>query len=274
MPPAHVIRAVLFDLGDTLVEYGEVDRRALFEEATRRTYRFWARRQRRMPDYRRYYLHQAFALRWGYLKLLLRRREMNAMRLIRRSCRKLWLTAEDEFFEKLAWQWYRPLADVSRPDPDAAAVLGQLQRRGVALGIVSNTFVPGQVLDRHLRKLGLLPYFPVRVYSCDVGYRKPDPRVFDVALRQVNVRPEEAVFVGDLCDADIEGARRAGMTAVWKRPRGAAGHAGPPPGVAMIERLGELPGVLASLGLALPAVLQLSHPGVDAAAAASCALSL
>lgn len=211
------IRAVLFDLGDTLVQYGQVDKSALFREAAWRTYRAWSQRQKRMPDFRRYYLHQAFAMRWGYLKLLLRGREMNAMGLIRRACRKLMLTAEDRFFEELAWQWYEPLAEVATLEPRTHMALRLLRKRGLKLGVVSNTFVPGEVLDRHLDELGLLQHLPMRVYSCDTGYRKPHHAIFDLAIARLGVAAQQTLFVGDMYDADVRGAAKAGLIPVWKR---------------------------------------------------------
>ena len=126
-------RAVLFDLGDTIIQYGRVDRTGLFESAARRTYRMWSERQRRMPGYRRYYLHQWFAMYWCHMKLKLLGRELNAMRYIRRACRKLWLTAPDGFFDELAWQWYRPLAEVATIEPNTRDVLADLRAAGLSL---------------------------------------------------------------------------------------------------------------------------------------------
>lgn len=247
---AHV-RAILFDLGDTLIRFGPIDREALFREAAWRTYRVWARRQQRMPDFRRYYLHQWFALHWGIFKLLLlgQQREVDSMRLIRRACRKLWLMAPDPFFEELAWHWYAPLAEAARLEPGTHATLAQLHRAGYRMGIVSNTFVPGFVLDRHLRKLDLLGYFPTRVYSCDVGYRKPHRRIFDQALRALGTPPQETLFIGDLIDTDVIGAERAGMLSVWKRNPDSIDTATLPPGVPgrVVDHLHDLPGLLAAI---------------------------
>lgn len=236
-------RAVLFDFGDTLVHFGRVDRRALFEKAAWRTYKMWARRQRRMPGWQRYYLHQAFSLRWGFLKTMLLRRELDAIRYMRRACRKLWLQAPQEFFEELAWQWYKPLAEIAEVDPLLPETLDALRERGYELAVVSNTFVPGSVMDRHLRELSLIDRFPVRVYSSDVGYRKPDRRIFEVALERLGVSANAATFVGDLPETDIDGARRAGLTAVWMNRDGEA-TVGARSGVRQIHRITELPAML------------------------------
>jgi putative hydrolase of the HAD superfamily len=54
------------------------------------------------------------------------------------------------------------------------------------------------------------------VYSCDVGYRKPHRRIFETALEQLGVQPHEAVFIGDSYHADIAGAERIGLRAIWR----------------------------------------------------------
>ena len=89
---------------------------------------------------------------------------------------------------------------------------------GLKLAVVSNTFVPGVVLDRHLRDTGLLDFFAARIYSCDVRYRKPHPTIFRKALEALGIGPDEAMFVGDSLVADIKGAARLGMITVLKDP--------------------------------------------------------
>lgn len=208
--------AILFDFGDTLVQFGPINRHDLFERGARLTYQMWAARRKRMPDWRRYYLHQWFAFHWYGLKTLLLRRELDALRVIRRACQKLWLSDTAEFFEELTWNWYRPLADVSTVEPGLHDMLDRLHDAGYTLGIVSNTFVPGFVLDRHLQQLGLLRYFPTRIYSCDVGWRKPDRRIFQAAIDRTLARPDRSVYIGDMLHVDVEGARAAGLTGILR----------------------------------------------------------
>jgi putative hydrolase of the HAD superfamily len=238
--PRRNRRAVLFDFGDTLVQFGNVNKRALFHQACWQTYQMWTKRQKRMPDWRRYYAHQWFAIRWAFLKTTLMRRELDAIRYIRRACRKLWLDAPPLFFDELAWAWYRPLAEVSRIDPAAIRVIQTLMHHGYELALVSNTFVPGFVMDRHLEQLGLLRYFPTRVYSCDVGYRKPHRRIFEIALEQLALEPQQAVFVGDTLDCDVHGATRAGLRAFWLNHADTTTEA-LPANAMRIRQLAELP---------------------------------
>jgi putative hydrolase of the HAD superfamily len=89
---------------------------------------------------------------------------------------------------------------------------------GLSLGLVSNTFVPGFAHDHHLEGIGLLDLLPVRVYSSEVGHRKPDRRIFQAALDRLSTSPQETLFVGDLVKTDIVGAKRLGMKTALKQP--------------------------------------------------------
>lgn len=92
-----------------------------------------------------------------------------------------------------------------------AESLGRLRQAGLRLGVVSNS--DGRV-EEALEAAGLLAYFDVVIDSARVGVEKPDPRIFHAALSALNVAPEDALYVGDLYEVDIVGARAAGMAAV------------------------------------------------------------
>ena len=89
--------------------------------------------------------------------------------------------------------------------------LARLRAAGLRLGIVSNS--DGRV-DQALSAAGLREYFDVVIDSSAFGIEKPDPAIFRAALQALDVAPEEALYVGDLYDIDVVGARAAGMEAV------------------------------------------------------------
>lgn len=98
-----------------------------------------------------------------------------------------------------------------------APALGRLQAAGYRLGVVSNS--DGRVAEA-LEAVGLARYFEVVIDSKLVGYEKPDPRIFQPALASLGVTPAEALYVGDLYEVDVVGARQAGMAAVLLDPAG------------------------------------------------------
>lgn len=100
------------------------------------------------------------------------------------------------------------------------ALLEALRARGLRLGLVSNTASPEWLLRPVLERQGLLQRVDAVVLSSEVGKRKPHPAIFERALTELDVRPEQALFVGDRVDADVFGASRAGMRtvqALWFR---------------------------------------------------------
>jgi HAD superfamily hydrolase (TIGR01509 family) len=106
----------------------------------------------------------------------------------------------------------------SKVAPDTHAALGRLRAAGLRLGVVSNS--DGRV-EEALRAADLLRYFDVVLDSALVGVEKPDPAIFRAALDALDVDPEEALYVGDLYEVDVVGARAAGMSAVLLCPEGA-----------------------------------------------------
>ena len=101
---------------------------------------------------------------------------------------------------------------------DALQTLATLQKRGFLLNIVSNRGYGGQPFRVGMQEIGLQAYFdPQKIaISIDLGSNKPDSYIFQYALDALNVRPEEAVMVGDSLGADIVGAKRLGIAAIWK----------------------------------------------------------
>lgn len=120
---------------------------------------------------------------------------------------------------------------------DARACLEGLKRRGFRLAVVSNW---DATLEGLLRGMGCLPYFDEVVASAAVGCRKPNRAIFEVALERMGAAASEAVHVGDLPEADGQGASGAGIRPVIIDRRGR--HAGC--GFERVGSLADLPGLL------------------------------
>jgi len=201
-----------------LLDYGSVNISALFRTGSRLAYDYLRALGEPLPSFTRYHLQQLLAVRWNYLKSHIVDREFNALDVIRRMSRRMGQRLSDEQALKLASLWYRPLGEKASVEPDARATLETFRRDGLTLGLVSNTFVPPPILDEHLEREGLLELLPVRVYSCEVGFRKPRPEIFTTVLKRTGLAPGETLFVGDSVRPDIRGSNRAGMISVLKDP--------------------------------------------------------
>jgi HAD superfamily hydrolase (TIGR01509 family) len=110
---------------------------------------------------------------------------------------------------------------------DVLPTLHELRQRDFLPGIVTNRHHGGAPFLADLCELGLLDYFtsPYIAISADLGMRKPHADIFLYALNALDMRPEEAVMVGDSLYADVYGAQQLGIFTVWKpslRTRAAA----------------------------------------------------
>lgn len=122
---------------------------------------------------------------------------------------RLFLTASHD-----VWASYYSLAASTH------ALLESLRNRGLKLALVSNTASPDWLLRPVLAHQGLVDRVDAIVLSSEVGKRKPHPAIFESALAELDVRADEALFVGDRLDADVGGAARVGMhtvQALWFR---------------------------------------------------------
>lgn len=84
----------------------------------------------------------------------------------------------------------------------------------ILLGVISNSWTDS--VKRILTESGLAEYFDVIVLSKDIGYRKPDRRIFLHVAKLLELNPGQVVFVGDSFADDVLGPSAAGMIPVWK----------------------------------------------------------
>ena len=99
-------------------------------------------------------------------------------------------------------------------EDDAILTLESLKRHGLRMGLVSNAGDTQDVetlIDQHR----LRPFFEQVVISARVGFRKPNPGIFLLALDHFKTAPEAVVMVGDTLGADILGAQNAGIPSIW-----------------------------------------------------------
>jgi HAD superfamily hydrolase (TIGR01549 family) len=102
---------------------------------------------------------------------------------------------------------------------DAFETLDWLRERGIRIGCVTNRVFGGPRFAEELRELGLDRYFESTAVSCDMGYMKPHPKIFEQVLQEMGVAAAEVAMVGDSLRADVQASQALGMTGVWRRVR-------------------------------------------------------
>ena len=210
------IRALLFDVNGTLVDI-ETD------EGLEEIYRAIAH----------FLMYQGISLhRWEvrdlYFQIMQRQRAASPEKFVEWDAVAVW----HEFLQQAGSDYTRALPPEKlaqlplflaelhrgiarkrlRPYPQVQETLDQLRSR-YHMGVVSDAQRAYAVPE--LRAVGLLNYFNPVIISGDYGYRKPDPRLFQKALAKLEVRPEQALYIGNDLYHDILGAQRIGMKAIF-----------------------------------------------------------
>jgi len=234
------IKAVLFDLGETLIQFGRVNTTELFRQGAKRTHHYLKGLGQPVGGYGYYYLRNLISLRWHHLLSNITGRDFDVLQLSKKVGAKKGIKLSDEQWRRFAWLWYEPLSETARTEAGTAETLNTLKNLGLKLGILSNTFVNSASLEEHLRRLGILHFFPVRLYSYEFDFRKPNMAIFDIAAKRIGEALENIMFVGDRIDNDIRPAMKIGMCAVLKAAYTNSGQQ-TPKGALRIKYLSELP---------------------------------
>ena len=223
-----MIKAVLFDLGDTLINFGKVDKTAAIKQAAANSYEYLKSLGQPVGSLRRYFLRNMIEIRCRCIFSDITGKDFDSFDVMKKIGRRQGYKLTDQQWLEFNWLWYKPLAELAFIEPDIAQSLGRLKKMGLRLGILSNTFVGKEALDRHLSEIGILDMFEMRMYSCYHPYRKPDKRIFFDACEKMGLKPENILFVGDRVDTDAAGAIAANIKCVIKKSHANDGRKLPP----------------------------------------------
>lgn len=214
---------MLFDLGDTLVDEKDFDG--------------WTEIARRFfldldPD----------ALRHAYFEVLDDAdarphpdgREAGLVDFWRRTLSR---AAGKEVDEAATRKFHAAVRGTERPVhlySDTLRCLEALRGERRALGVVSNSTSEASV-RRILDRVGILDFFSRILSSGTEGVEKPNPEIFHRAVQRLSVRPEEAVYVGNLARTDARAATAAGLHGVWLNREGFGYGDDPPEIMSLLE---------------------------------------
>ena len=217
------VRAVLFDLGGTLVD--ECD------------YAGWTEHARRL-----YLDFDPDDLRHAYQEIQtemdaeppVRDREARIFEFWRRA---LGRAAQKAVTDSTVAKFVRLERSAHRTQQlysDARRCLDQLRHEGRLLGVVSNSTSEARV-RQILDQVGVLDFFGRIVSSGTEGIEKPDPEIFRRAVSRMAVEPGDALYVGDLANTDAKAAQAAGLVGVWLNREGFGYGEDPPEITSLLE---------------------------------------
>jgi HAD superfamily hydrolase (TIGR01549 family) len=241
-----VIRAIIFDMGGTLLRFrrpGSGSWRELETPGIRGIYRYLIDQGHPIASHEDDFVEAMFArLAEGWEQSTGGHINLRAVDWIASGAADHAVTLDEQVLREAARMYAQPMREGLNPMPGAVETLATLREQGYRIGMISNTIWPAELHIEDLAELGLLPYLEHMDFSGEIGFWKPNPRIFQHALHKLEVGSEEAVFVGDNPREDIGGAQGVGMRGIWMRSvEFPLGDARPD---ATIEALAELPPII------------------------------
>jgi putative hydrolase of the HAD superfamily len=241
-----MLRAVLFDLGGTLVEYEVISWEELEQQGWRGVYAALLSRGYQVGAWEDFYTAMLHASNRAWERLVTKQQSSHLHGVMSEGFGTLRLDIPQTELEQYSLHFYNGVVEHVQIYEDTLPVLTLLRQNGLKIGLISNTLWPASMHNRDLERYGLIELFDAITYSSEVAHTKPHPEIFLYTLGRLDVRPEEAAFVGDRLIDDVSGAQRVGMKGILKtHPRRL-----PVEGIvpdAVIDQLAELLEVLERL---------------------------
>ena len=212
-------KAVLFDLGSTLIEYENSEWAELGKMGIKAAHPYLQGLFPCLPPV------EIFGPRfYAHLREILDGRdgedEVNLYDAVTEIFQRMDIVSQDGLIEKFVDIYYKPVTDQISMIPGAVEVLEAIKESGKIIGLVSNSIFPEKFHLGEMKRFGLHKYFDFTIFSSSVGFRKPGRKIFDLALSKAGISNTEAIFIGDRFDADIAGAKNVGIKSVWRTRTG------------------------------------------------------
>ncbi len=218
------INGVIFDWGGTLTPWHVFDQELLWREVC--TPHF--------PDGRAHEI--AAAIRTAEVDLWLATERSHRSATLEQVFERAGVTAT----EALLASYFQAWDQHTYTDPEVIPLLRELRRRGIRVGVLSNTMWPRSAHERVFLRDDVLHLLDGTVYSSEIPWAKPHPEAFRAAMAAIGVTdPTSCVFVGDRPYDDVHGAKSAGMRAVLVPNSDVPAYAAAVPD-AVITRLADL----------------------------------
>lgn len=242
-----MIRAVIFDLGGTLIEYAGSYAAwpDLETPGLAAAYDYWQQQGHRLPPFADFQ-QAGFRLLPSLWRAAtrheanLRVEDLLMASLVELSVREM--ARED--LTLAAERYGAAIQAQAALTPQAVETVEQVKAAGYRVGLVSNTMFPGAMHRADMERFGLSPYFDAMVFSADVNMWKPNADPFRQVLAGLGVAADTAVYIGDDPASDVVGGRAAGMHTVYYKGNS---RFITPPGVVPHAEIAELAELLSLL---------------------------
>ncbi len=212
-----LIEAIVFDLGGTLIEYaGEHESWPELEApGLLAAHNFLHGQGLQLPDIERFTLvgYDLLPRRWRLATS--GKKNLTVPSLLGDILENLDVEIpSDLVLSQAAKNYELAVCRGAKPIPNSQAVLSTLRNNGYKMGLISNTMFTGESHEADLKRFGMDSCFDSTLFSADLNEWKPSVAPFRRILRDLDVDPGRAVFIGDDPAADVIGGKKAGMKVI------------------------------------------------------------
>ena len=240
------LKAILFDMGSTLIEFENYTWDVLGRLSAEKGYEFLKGKNIGLPNFEDFsrVLDAEFIKAKSEIENNLK--EIKFEKAIFDFFTELNLSTSDGVYGSFLEVYYKPVTDQLTLVDGAEEILKFFKERNLKIGLISNTIFPEKYHLRELKRFGLYPYLDAYFFSSEVGLRKPHPKIFQLTLEKLKVDPTGVVFVGDRLKEDVGGAQNVGMKGILKYHEG-RDYTVPVTPDAQVRELKELPETVSKL---------------------------
>ncbi len=213
-------KAVIFDLGSTLIEYEVVTWDELSLKCALAGRKMLEKGGYPVPD------EAAFHEVFERAKAPLRKEasasyvEWTVPQAARALFRELEVEYSDELVDRFFTAFYKPVDKLLYVYDDTVATLEKIREAFPRIGLVSNTVFPEEVHRKELKRFGIEPFLDFEIFSSTFGWRKPHPEIFAKAANLAGYAPQECVYIGDRYLEDVTGPHSVGMPSILRVKEG------------------------------------------------------
>ncbi|HUV30372.1 MAG TPA: HAD family hydrolase [Acidobacteriota bacterium] len=237
-------KAIIFDLGSTLIEYEAVPWDELSAVCVAAARTELVRKGISLPG------QEEFIAAFDQVRQAYRERaqsdltEWNVLQVAAGLFEAIGVRYDEPLLQVFFDAYYVPVGEQLFAFEDTVPTLQTLRGQFPVIGLVSNTVFPEEAHLRELDRFGISPYLDFTLFSSTFKLRKPHPDIFYRAANLAGYAPSECVYVGDRYVEDVQGPNAVGMPAVLKvKP----GRVYPDDMPAAVRRIDTLSGLLEHL---------------------------
>ncbi len=209
-------KAVIFDLGSTLIEYEATPWDELGKICVAAARKSMIKKGCELPD------EETFHAEYNKVRDRFRKFarkdliEWDVSQVAAELFKKLGVNGDEKLADQFFDAYYKPVAKQLTVYDDSVATLKRIKDAGIIVGLISNTIFPERAHHEELRRFGLSEFFNFKIFSSTFRLRKPHPDIFYKAVNLAGYAPAESVYIGDRYLEDVQGPNGIGMHSILK----------------------------------------------------------